>query len=142
MTYKRRNLRCRLQLREDLPESHLVNYFQALGTQQKNELILKAMKAFWLPLALESAQVYTSTQVVNFYLDAIEQLKCQILYLQQLVRLNHNDSVELFNLISASDQRNPLISDELSSELLEEDDALGSFLTDSTGDYTRSSFGF
>ena len=102
MTSQRREVRCRLIFRNSYPQVHLADYLQGIENQQKNELVLKATKAFWLPIALEEAEVYSSKRVARFYLDAIEQLKSQIWHLQQLLRVNHHLEIDCFNFISNS----------------------------------------
>lgn len=138
MTSQRREVRCRLIFRNSCPQMYLADYLQGIENQQKNELVLKATKAFWLPIALEEAEVYSTKKVARFYLDAIEQLKSQIWHLQQLLRVNHQVEIDPFNFSSNSSTNN--IGDEELEVLDEEEEFESEPLSEE--DCDRGNFGF
>lgn len=102
MANKWRNFRCRIQIRDNLPEVHLIDYLQS--DSRKNELVLKAMRGFWLPLAIEEANLYSSNDVIKTYFGAIEQLTSQILYLQQLLRVNYDVEIKPLSFVSITNE--------------------------------------
>ncbi|MGB5593343.1 MAG: hypothetical protein WBM62_04820 [Crocosphaera sp.] len=133
---KWRNFRCRIQIRDNLPEVHLIDYLQS--DSRKNDLVLKAMRGFWLPLAIEETNLYSSNDVIKAYLGAIEQLTSHLLYLQQLLRVNYDVEIKPLSLVSVTDEDRNVSKEDLFNEQEEEWDNE----PDDSLDCERGNFGF
>ncbi len=136
MANKWRNFRCRIQIRDNLPEVHLIDYLQS--GSRKNELVLKAMSGFWLPLAIEETNLYSSYDVIKSYFGAIEQLTSQILYLQQLLRVNYDVEIKPLSFVSITNE-NTSHSEE---DFLTDEDDYSESEPEQKLDCERGDFGF
>ncbi len=136
MANKWRNFRCRIQIRDNLPEVHLIDYLQS--GSRKNELVLKAMSGFWLPLAIEETNLYSSYDVIKSYFGAIEQLTSQILYLQQLLRVNYDVEIKPLSFVSITNE-NSTHSEE---DFLTDEDDYSESEAEQKLDCERGDFGF
>jgi hypothetical protein len=84
---ERENLEFRHQPLNGSPDFDLIRFIKHQKTlQQKTakEIVLDALRAFWLPIALKSSQEYNQEDLKKVWLDSIYSLEKQKEYLMQL----------------------------------------------------------
>ena len=96
------------------------------------------MSGFWLPLAIEETNLYSSYDVIKSYFGAIEQLTSQILYLQQLLRVNYDVEIKPLSFVSITNE-NTSHSEE---DFLTDEDDYSESEPEQKLDCERGDFGF
>ena len=77
-------LRLKFQADEDSPEGVVLSYLNSLGSRESKDLILYALRAWYLPLAYKAKGDLSDDQLKIIALESCDALENRARYLRQL----------------------------------------------------------